>query len=392
MATSAFISTSDAIVRKRWEDLLDREVRGFDPLLNDTDGLAGKASTSVVTIKDDLTRMPGQSITMQYRYQLSGAGAAGSDKLKGHEEAIAFATDTVSIGILRQGVSVDSPMFQQYMRPDLLDESRDALADWNASRMSMALHAHGAGISIITDDKYRLHNAISAMNSQYIIRPNQKAAGALTTSDRFSLEVVNAVSQFVKTVNPKIRPAQTKFGPKYCVFLHPEQVADLRATNSTWYLNMRARLSGGDIKDNPIYTRYLGEDQGFLFFESDFVPPGLNSGGTGYQSNTRRAWVAGAGALTLAFGRGYEDAPQFSPNRWLWLQDSEDYEYRRTIAAMTVIGAKRVRFQKPGEASARENAVVVVETYADHGQFTAAEAFNPTCAKWVDAVPGVVIS
>lgn len=392
MATSGFIDSSDAIVRKRWEDMLDREVRAFDPILSDGKGLAGKGQTNLVQIKDDLTRLPGASVTVQYRYQLSGAGASGAAPLKNHEENVKFATDTVNVNILRHAVEVASPMYQQYMKPDILDEARDALADWGASRLSMGLHAHAAGISIITDTSYNLNNTISAMNSTYIIRPNSKTAGNLTSGDRFTLELINTAGKFVQVVSPKMRPAATPFGPRYCVFLHPEQVADLRATNSTWYHNMRQRLAGGDIDKNPIYTRYLGEDQGFLFFVSDFVPPGLNSAGTGYQGNTRRAWVGGAGALTLAFGRGYEDNPEFSANRWLWLNDSEDYEYKRSIAAMTVVGAKRLRFTKPGEASARENSILVLETYVDHDPFTAATVFDPDHASWVRAVPGVVIS
>jgi hypothetical protein len=377
-----YANLADPETRFLWEDSLDREIRARDPLLDDESGLAGEGSDSLLQFKTDLTAEAGAFIRSKMIYQLSGRGRAGStEQLKGHEEGYKQASFNTYIETIRHAFNVTSPIVQQFVREDVLDEGRNFLADWAATRLSFASHAHAAGIGLITDDAYRLHNTINAINATYIIRPNNKAAGALTNGDVFDVNLMGEVAQFVKTVRPKIRPAMTPWGPRYCVFLHPDQVKDLRDSNSTWYSQMLAAMKGGRIDDNPIFTTALGEDNGFIFFESDFVPPGLNSGETAFKANTRRAWVGGAQALVMAFGRGY-GAPGFTAKRWQWISETEDYGHQRAIATNAICGVARPRYTKPGEASARELGVVVVETYADHGQLTAAEAF----VDWTDAV------
>ena len=376
---------ADPEVKNIWEKSLDREVRGRDALLDPETGLAG-GENSIVQLRDELASTEGSHIRTKFRYQLTGRGKAGNEVLKGSEEPYGTATDNVYVHTLRHAYGISSPIVQQWITEDAMTEGRDGLADWVATRLSLSLHAHAGGIGLITDNAYRLHNAINAINSSYIIRPNGKTAGNLTSGDVFDVDILNEVAQFVKTVRPKIRPAQTPFGPAYCLFLHPEQVADLRRSNSQWFAGMRAALQGGRIDDNPLYTHALGWDQGFLILESDFVPPGMNSGETLLNANTRRAWVGGAGALTLAFGRGYKVDPGTTLNRWKWVSESEDYQYSNAIAVQGILGAKRMRYTKPGEASAREAGVVVIETYVDHGQLTAAESF----AEWT-AISGVAL-
>lgn len=378
---SAFlVDVSDPATVNLWEGQLDREVRAKDPLLDDESGLAGAGQGSLLQIRDDLNSEAGSHIRTKIRYQLKGRGRGGEEVLKGHEEDYKFATDNVYVNVLRHAFNVGSPMAQQFVKEDVMNEGRDGLADWMATRLSLSLHAHAAGIGLITEGKYTLHNTIQAVNSSYIIRPNGKAAGALVAGDEFDTDLLNDVAQFVKNVRPKLRPASTPWGPRFCVFLHPDQVKSLRASNTTWFGNMRAAMAGGRIDDNPIFTRALGEDQGFLFFESDFVPPGLNSGETAFKASTRRAWIGGAQALTMAFGRGYR-GPGFDLNRYQWLRDSEDYQHQNAIAVATIVGAKRPRYTHPDEASARELGIVVVETYADLGTQTAAQAY----VDWTDA-------
>ena len=375
-----YVDLTDPETVNVWEETLDREVRAKDPLLDDEAGLAGPGQGSLLQIRDDLSTEAGAFIRTKIRYQLKGRGRAAEEVLKGHEEDYKTATDNIYVNVLRHAFNVASPMAQQFVPEDVANEGRDGLADWAATRLSFGLHAHAAGIGLVTANAYTLNNTIAAVNSSYIIRPNGKAAGALVSGDDFDVDLMNDVAQFVKNVRPKLRPAMTPWGPRFCVFLHPDQVKSLRASNSQWFGNMRAAMQGGRIDDNPIFTRALGEDQGFLFFESDFVPPGLNSGETAFKANTRRAWVGGAQALCLAFGRGWR-GPGYDLNRYQWTRESEDYNHQNAIAVTTIVGAKRPRYQHPSEASARELGVVVVETYADHGTLSAASAF----VDWTDA-------
>lgn len=367
-------SVSDSVVRTIWENSLDREVRMQSPLLDPSAGLAGTSKNSLIVQRDELTN-GGGTLRIKFRYQLEGDGKAGDEQLKGSEEGYMVSTFDITVDTLRHAVATTSPIQDQWVSEDTLEEGRDALADWAAQRLVFGLHAHATGLPI-TKAAYNLNNTIAALNSDYIIRPNNRAAGALVASDRFDVGLLTKVSRLVKQLAPKIRPAQTPWGPKYCCFISPEQSASLQEDDSQWYSAMQSALQGG-MKDSGVFTRALGMWKDIILFEDDFVPPGLNSGETAIQSNTRRAWVGGAGALTLVFGRGWKVAPGYSPNRWQWVRESEDFNHQNAMAAATIVGAKRPRFTRPTESSARENGVIVIETYADLDGLEAADVYRP---------------
>lgn len=372
-------STDNPVVIKTWERDLGREVRARDPLFDPQYGFAGKSDTSLIQIKDQLTNGPGQNIRTKLRYQLEGRGRGGNETLKGHGEGYKVATFSIEVNTLRHYVETSDPMVDQYVSEDTLEEGKDGLADWFATRYAFAAHLHAAGIANITDSVYTLHNTIAEINEQYIIRPNGKGAGELTSDDTFDVPLINKASRLLKLLRPKIRPAMTPRGPRYCVFLSPEQVHDLQSENSVWFATMQNALAGGRIDDNPLLTNALGEWRGFIFFESDWVPPGLNAAGDAFVDKTRRAWIGGAQALFLAHGRGR--APKgYGLNRYRWVRETEDFEHIGQVAATTIVGMARPRYTKPGEADARENAIVVIETYADHG-LDAETVYKP----WTDA-------
>lgn len=373
----------DPEVKNIWEKTIEREVRAKDALLDPENGLAGASADSLIQQKDDLVQEGGSFIRTQLRYQVTNRGRAGDEVLKGHGTGYKTNTFDIYANTIRNAFTISSPIVQQWITVDAAEEGRDVMADWFASRFSFACHAHAAGISLITDEAYRLHNTINLVNSEYVIRPNGKTAGNLTSSDTFDLDIINDAARFVKIIKPKIRPAMTKYGPKYCVFLAPEQVHSLRESNSEWFAKMSFAAQGGRIEDNGLYTKALGEDQGFLFYESDFIPPGLNSDSapTALLANTRRAWIGGAQALFMAFGRGWKVAPGYSLNRFAWANESEDFDHQRDLAVTSIVGVARPRYTKPGESAAREHGVVVIETYADRGGVASSTLYEP----WTDA-------
>lgn len=370
-------SLTDPEVVNTWETDVELETRALDPLLDPENGLAGlDGSGALIFQKDQLVDEPGAFIRMKQAYQLQGRGAAKDRVLKGNEESYKTATQDVYVDTLRHAFAVASPITQQFVPEDVLETGKTLLGDWMAQRISFGLHAHATGADFISLDEYRLNNAISAVNSTYVIRPNAKTAGNLTTSDTFDVDILNEAAMYVRALRPKILPASTPFGSKFCVFISPAQARDLRKSDTVWFAKMSSAAQGGNIEMNGLYTRYLGQEQDFLIFESDFVPPGHNSGGTAFKDKTARAWIGGAGALAHAFGRGYRWAPGFAPNRYMWVKDSEDYSHQNSIACATITGAVRRRFQKPGESSAREAGILVLETYADRGNISSADFYR----------------
>lgn len=361
------------------------ELRPKDALLDPDAGLLG--DYGVVKEVEELRRDGGKQITMSFAYQDESRGKTAGQQLIGDTQGLQYDTFDVKIGVLRNGWSVDDGGYSDQVLPwNSAKALAENAADWAAKRLSFGLHVQAAGIGLITDEAYRLYNTVNAITSTHILRPNDKAAGALTDSDEFTVELIDDAAQFVTMVEPQIRPAKTPWGDMYCLFISPEQRRALKRTDSAWYASMIASLQGGNQKSG-VFTRALGIYNNFVILESQFVPPGLNSGETAFKASTRRAWVGGAGALALAFGKGWNSDPGFDINRWKWIKEEHDFGEQRAFGVRTMVGAARPQYTNPNTSTNHEQGVVVIETYADHGQFTAAQAFR----RWTDAAPTATI-
>lgn len=374
-----YLDATDPAVAMVFEKAITAEVALRGPLFDPANGFAGESEDSLIQIKNDLTQKPGSKIRTYLRYQLDSRGRAQNEPLEGHMDHYKVATFDVEVNTLRNAVEISSPMFGQWVPFDVLDEAKNALADWFAQRFEFSAHLHAAGINIISSSPYNFNNTVQALNSNYIVRPGGKAAGTLTAGDIFTLDLLNVALQRLKLLRPRIRRCQTPVGKAYVCFLAPEQVTQLRESNSTWFATMQNALAGGRLNDNPLFTNALGMWNGVLFFESDFVPPGLNAAGDKLKDNTRRAWIGGAQALVLAFGRGYAP-PGYSLSRFSWDRQGKDFGHQQQIAVTTIGGIARPRYTKPGETTASEAGVIVIETWAEHG-LTSSSVYAP----WIDA-------
>jgi N4-gp56 family major capsid protein len=381
MASNGFLEITDAEVLTQWESGVDIEARLRLALLDDEYGFAGESEDSLVVLKDDLTTKAGGTIRSYFAYQLHSRGRAKDAQLVNFEDRARTSTFDVKVDVLRNAVAVESPMFQQWVNYNMLETSKRLLGDWFATRIELGLHAHATGANFISLDEYNLNNTITAVQSAYIVRPNGKAAGALTSGDTLDVDVINEALMLLNLQRPKIRPANTPFGPKYVCFLSSEHVRDLRKSDSVWFQIMQAAIQGGEVDGNPIFNNLLGSVHDVLFYKSDLVPPGHNTGGTAFKSKTRRAWIGGAGALNLAFGRG--DRPSgFGVNRFQWDMDTQDYGFRKMVAASTIIGGSRPYFTDPADAVVSEQGVIVIETFADYGSaLTDAKVYRD----WIEA-------
>lgn len=378
---NGWLQYGDPEVVLQFERSIDIEARLKLALMDDEYGFAGANADSLVVLKDGLSTNAGGSVRSYFAFQLDSPGRAKDKQLKGYEARHRTSTFDLKVDVLRNAVTVDTPMYQQMVHYDTLDISKKVLGDWFAQRIELGLHAHACGLSIITEPEYNLNNTITALQSSYILRPNGKPAGGLTSGDKFTVDVLNEALRNLKLIRPRMRPATTPFGQKWVCFISSEQEKDLRDSDSTWFQVMQSAMQGGMVSDNPIFNGMLGAIHDVVLYRSDFVPPGLNSGGTALKSKTRRAWIGGAGALNLAFGRGW-GPPGFAQNRYQWDNDSDDYGHKKSIAATTIIGAGRPYFTDPADSSVNENGVFVIETYADYGSnFTDAKVYRD----WISA-------
>lgn len=375
---AVWYDSTDPEVVQVWEKNLNREVRARGPLFDSENAFTGTSPGKMIQLKEELASGPGKSIRVKLRYQLEGRGRGAQEVLKAHGEGYRTATCDVAIEKIRHMVETADEIVDQWVHEDTIEEGTDALSEWFASRFEMVANIHAVGFNIVTGTPYTFHNTINALHSDYLIRPNGKTkAEDLTSADRFDVDLLNDALRRVKAVRPKIRPADTPLGPRYCVFLSPAQVKSLQSSDSQWYAAMQNALRGGVVEKNPVFTNALGQWQGFILFESDWVCPGIHSTQSAIQSDTSTAWVGGAQALAMAFGRGRRPGG-YALNRYRWVKDDEDFGNVQQMAAVTICGMTRLRFTKPGEANAREMGVVGIQTYA-------AQDVDNEYSPWTDA-------
>ena len=140
------------------------------------------------------------------------------------------------------------------------------------------------------------------------------AAESLASGDKFQLKYIDYAVEVAKTstaTTGPIRPVMIGGEEKYCLYLHPYQVTDLRTDASTagnWFDIQKAGLQGGKISTNPIYTGALGEYNGVILRSAFDVAAATNSTTGVAVANTRRAVLLGAQACALGFAMDSDES------------------------------------------------------------------------------------
>ena len=316
----------------------------------------GTDSGSLIHIKDEAQKSAGDKITYGLRMQLSGAGVQGDGTLEGNEEALTTYSDAVLINQLRHAVRSAGRMSQQRVPFDVRQEALSGLRDWWADRLDNSFFTQICGYTPQADSRFTGNNATVAPDaSHYKNAVGGTQDDTMGTGNTFTLAVIDKGVEAAKTLSPAIRPVKVKDKEYYVAFLHPYQVTDLRTnTNSGQWLDIqKAAMTGGEIEDNPIFDGSLGVYNGVILHADVRVTQGVNGGSpTTAVANARRAVLAGAQAVMLAFGR--EDGPE----RYTWVEELFDYKNELGVSAGLIFGMKKATYNSADFAS------IVISSYA----------------------------
>lgn len=348
MATSDF-GVNHPVAVKAWSTRLFREA------LKNTvaSKFIGKDSNSVMCLKSDLQKGPGDRIRVPLRMQLTGNGIEGDGTLEGNEEALTIYTDDLVLNQLRHAVRSEGKMSEQRIPFSVREEARQGLQDWWTDRIDQAFFNQLAGVES-ADSRLRGHNAtvdaFSSSDTAHIVFPDSDTTEADVASSGASsimtLTLIDACVEKAQTLTPMIRPTMVGGEKKYVMFLHPYQVYDLRTNTNTgqWLDIQKAAMQGGQISKNPIYTGALGEYNNVIIHQDERVPE--------VTANVRRAVFAGAQAGIMGYG-------QMSANgRMNWVEELFDFKNQLGVSAGMIWGMKKTRF------NSLDFGTIVVPTYA----------------------------
>jgi N4-gp56 family major capsid protein len=313
----------------------------------------GEDDNSILQIKDETSKGPGDKITFGLRMGLTGAGVKGDGTAEGNEEALVTYTDSVTLDQLRHQVRSGGKMSEQRIPFSVREQARMGLQDWWADRMDTCFFNQIAGNAAQTDGRYNGFTTPTAPDSDHVIYAGSAGAESsmsASTSFKFSITLIDVCVEKAKTLTPSIRPVKLKGESYYVMFLHPYVVTDLRiqATGAgTWYDIQKAAMTGGQVTGNPIFTGALGMYNNVILHSANRVPAIVSTNTTVY-----RNIFCGAQAAAIAFGRGS------GPERMNWVEELFDYQNQLGVSAGSIFGLKKTIF------NSKDFSTIVASCYA----------------------------
>lgn len=352
---------------KLWSKRLWHEHRKSDAVFNPKLGLTGdSAETAAFVHLDEMEKSVGDKVTVPFSFQThDDPGVIGSEVLEGKEDTIETATFSMVIDQQRFGVKTYGRMNGQRVHFNTLEVGKNNLKDKWRTRRAVAVCNHLCGNTSATDLRYTGLNPVSAPDNQHIYRVNQGLGAsddqtvAADTTAIFDVNVVEELVTIAEQLTPAIPPIMIDGNPYYGMFLHPNVVATLRASNTKWYATMQAALQGGLRDTNPLFTRALGKWRDTLFFSEPHVTRGIHSSTGAYQTTAYRNVFFGAGALAIAYGRSERGEKE----HFRWYSGTWDHGDKYFASAAAVWGVKALRFTTPA-GTARDLGKIVVVSYA----------------------------
>jgi N4-gp56 family major capsid protein len=339
---------------QQWEDKFFREYLhdgGFKPLM-------GTGENSVIQVKEDLTKKPGDSITIALVNRLSNAAVTGVSTLEGSEEDLISRSMRIYVDKRRNAVRVPE-MAEQTSAISLREAARPTLLDWMMEdTRDLIVTALGSvnGVSFTASteaqrDAYLVDNVDRIVFGAVAAPSASDMSAALaeldTTADLLTTAVLDAAILKAKTASPKIRPMRDPGNGRryYVAFAHPAAFKNLRDSMDTEVLAVTAvqmeaskLFEGGDLFWN-----------GCIVKECDNLPVYTNLGASATNEVTP-VYLCGAQALAIAFAK-----------RPRTVTEIFDYGDKHGVAVEVIIGVRKVLF---GSGSAD------TDDLKDHGVVT----------------------
>lgn len=363
MAVTTY-GVNDALANKLWSKKLNHETSkaiAIAPLI-------GKGPNSIIQWKDETSKAAGDKVTFGLRTQLTGEGVSENETLEGNEEALSTWSDSIMINELAHAVRIKNGQTIDAQRVpfSLREEGNMAMTDWYSDRISLMFFLHACGYTAPTiafegstltlSSKHWGFNSILAPSTNRILRAGAQATDqALTSSDIFTLDLIDKAVERAKLANPKIRPVMVDGKKMYVMYLHPTQVTSLRTNTSTGqWMDITKAIYQGSKASNPFYDGSLGVYNNVVLREAEHVTPGVDSSTGATISTVRRAVLLGAQSCVAAFGM------KTAPEKYKRVEELFDYQRQLGISVQTVIGMKATRFDNNNEDYGK----IVVSTYA----------------------------
>ncbi len=303
----------------------------------------GTDVNSIIQLKEDLTKKPGDALTLSLVAALSGAGVTGNGLLEGNEEAMLNYGHQISISAHRNAVAI-TEWEQQKSAMGLRNAAKPLLKEWamqlNKSQILTALGSVRANAGTIVaygsatetqKDEWLTANSDRIIFgdgvSNAVAGDHSASLLAVTSGMTLSADLVSLYKRVAKRADPLIRPVRVNGDEEWFVlFVDSLAYRDLKADMKT--VHSEARERG---KSNPLFT------DGDIMYDGVIVReiPEITSLGAvgGTSATVSPVYLCGAQALGHVIGK-----------RWASTTETRDYGFVNGTAIAGFHGIEKLFF------------------------------------------------
>lgn len=303
----------------------------------------GTGTNSMIQVKEDLTKKPGDAVTFTLINRLTGDAKGAAETLEGQEEDLSTRSQKLTVREYSHAVRW-SAFEAQKTAIDLRQAHKDTLMDWNMELdRDLVIEALGsmngtayASASEALKDAWLVDNTdrvlFGALLSNHTTDHSTALANIDTSADKLTPDAISLMKRIAKTANPRIRPIRPKSSiggsDGYVLFAPTQMVRDLAANATFSQANRDAGIRGDT---NKLFTGadYVWEN--IYIYEIEDIP---SLGAVGASSAVvRPCYLCGAQALGMAWAM----RPQT-------VEDEFDYKRKMGLAIKQWSKIEKLRF------------------------------------------------
>lgn len=325
---------------QQWDDMYFREYLHQNWFRK----FMGTGSNAMIQVREDLTKKPGDSITVQLNNRLTGTARSESETLEGNEESLTMRSHQITVREYAHAVKW-KVFDEQKTAVDLRMAHKDALMDWNMELdRDLIIEALGtingtkyADASEAAKDAWLVDNAdrvlFGAAKSNNSANDHSASLANIDNSaDKLTAAALSLMKRIAKTANPKVKPFRPRNGVEgsdsYVVFAPSLCMRDLRA-DTTFLQALREGRERG--LSNPLFSDadYVFDNLYIYEIEDISVLSGVGNGGI----DVAPVYLCGQQALAQVWAKRPTTA-------------EEDFDYRRKkgIAIKEWMKIEKLRF------------------------------------------------
>ena len=325
----------------------------------------GTSENSIIQRKTDLESASGDRISFDLSVKLRGKPTAGDARVKGKEEQLKVFTDEVIIDQLRHAVSAGGKMTRKRTEHDLRTVAKDRLSEYWAKYIDELKFIYMSGARGMNEDFYEdldyaghAGNPLRQPDSSHLLFGGSATSKAtLAATDKMTRDVIERAANKARMMQARdpqtssLVPVSVGSEKHYVLLMSPDQETDLRRSDSNGWLEIQKAAAGAEGKANPIFRGGLGMINNVVLHSHESVIR-FSDYGAGQNVAAARALFMGRQAAVVAYGNGGGGL------RYSWKEETDDYGNEPTVAAGTIIGITKTRFNN------RDFGVVSIDTAA----------------------------